>query len=153
MVPQNLIRRIYASLRADMRNRQLDADVSGVASRMARKAPRALGPGLRTPCPAAPSLDSPAVGNPSTSADSLGPAVLAHAVPSMAALARFPDHCSAWDCSQMAPTRPQPYFLGAGTTAAGEVHGLASTLWFALSSPIWHGQARCGARREFMVSC
>jgi len=39
VVPQNLIRRIYDSLKADMRIRQLDVDVAGVASRRAAKTP------------------------------------------------------------------------------------------------------------------
>ena len=64
-------------LRMDMGLEQGDADVPGMASGTARKAPQALGSGFGTPRPAAPSSHSAAVRNPSTSADSLGPAVLA----------------------------------------------------------------------------
>ena len=46
VIPQNLIRRIHDNLRAHLRIRQIDANVPGMASRMARKAPRALGSGL-----------------------------------------------------------------------------------------------------------
>ena len=46
VVPQNLIRRIHDNLRTHLRIRQIDADVAGMASRMATKAPRALGSGL-----------------------------------------------------------------------------------------------------------
>ncbi len=45
------IRRIYDNLRAHLRIRQIDADVAGMASRMATKAPRAWPPDPSTKSP------------------------------------------------------------------------------------------------------
>ncbi len=51
VVPQNPIRRIHDNLRAHLRIRQIDADVAGMASRMATKAPRAWPPDTSTKSP------------------------------------------------------------------------------------------------------